>query len=179
MPSRTEPETFSTGTTSPWNVALENQTLGQAPNNDTCTGRSFNIPAGDTARFTTNRNFGSILITQATTYGTINGLSPVQTGTVGNSLPSWIGTFSVGGLTEETPSIPIFRESLPGSGRKPRRRFPALLMQEGDGLPTFRRVHSPSAWTAPDARKKHEPPILAHLLPSGRRTGLDIGAGTP
>jgi hypothetical protein len=49
--------------------------------------------------FTANRNFSSILITQATTYGTINGLSLVQTGTVGNTFASWIGGFSVGGLT--------------------------------------------------------------------------------
>jgi len=49
--------------------------------------------------FTANRNFSSILITQATTYGTINGLSLVQTGTVGNTFASWIGGSSVGGLT--------------------------------------------------------------------------------
>jgi hypothetical protein len=49
--------------------------------------------------FTANRNFNSILITQATTYGTIDGLSLVQTGTVGNNFASWIGGFNVGGLT--------------------------------------------------------------------------------
>jgi hypothetical protein len=42
---------FNLGTTSPWTVALENQTLSQAPNNDTYTGQNFIIPAGNTARF--------------------------------------------------------------------------------------------------------------------------------
>lgn len=52
-----------------------------------------------THAFTANRNFNSILITQATSNGTINGLALYQTGTAGTTYASWIGGFSVGGLT--------------------------------------------------------------------------------
>jgi hypothetical protein len=49
--------------------------------------------------FTANRNFNSILITQATTFGTIDGLALYQTGTPGATFASWISGFSVAGLT--------------------------------------------------------------------------------
>ncbi len=40
---------FALGTTNPWTVALENQSLAQAPNDDTYTGQTFSL-AGQTAR---------------------------------------------------------------------------------------------------------------------------------
>lgn len=42
---------FNLGTTAPWTIALENQALTQAPNNDTYTGQTFILPPSTTARF--------------------------------------------------------------------------------------------------------------------------------
>jgi hypothetical protein len=42
---------FNLGTSNPWTMALENQTLTVAPNNDTYTGQNFTFPANTQARF--------------------------------------------------------------------------------------------------------------------------------
>jgi Bacterial Ig-like domain len=49
--------------------------------------------------YPTTRNFGSILISQGGTTGTINALALYQSGAVGNTFAGWISGFSVGGLT--------------------------------------------------------------------------------
>ena len=41
---------FNLGTSDPWALVISNQALGQAPNNDTYTGESFDL-TGQTARF--------------------------------------------------------------------------------------------------------------------------------
>lgn len=42
---------FNLGTTNPWTVALANQALAKAPNDDTCAAQSFSLPPGTNARF--------------------------------------------------------------------------------------------------------------------------------
>jgi len=48
--SVTDDAIFNLGTSNPWHAALSNQTLAQAPNNDTYTATSFDL-SGNTARF--------------------------------------------------------------------------------------------------------------------------------